>query len=81
LVGSFAVDNTIYLTKKLPGQGLFPAAAAAKDADELWGLFGTEEILEVTIQHTNRRVNKMIEQMDPQLLANDSGLGPIDMVC
>jgi hypothetical protein len=23
----------------------------------------------------------MIEQMDPQLLANDSGLGPIDMVC
>jgi hypothetical protein len=62
------------------GQGLFPAATAAKDADELWGLFWTEEILELIIQHTNRRVYKMMEQMNQQLLANDSGLGPVDMV-
>jgi hypothetical protein len=42
----------------------------------LWGLFWTEEILELIIQHTNRRVYKMMEQMNQQLLANDSGLAP-----
>jgi hypothetical protein len=62
------------------GQGLFPAAAAARGADELWGLFWTEEMRELTITHTNRRIMKMMDAMGPDLLANDSGIGLVDMV-
>jgi hypothetical protein len=62
------------------GQGLFPAAAAARSADELWGLFWTEEMRELTITHTNRRIMKMMDAMGPDLLANDSGIGLVHMV-
>jgi hypothetical protein len=62
------------------GQGLFPAAAAARGADELWGLFWTEEMRELTINHTNRRIIKMMATMGPDLLANDSGIGLLHMV-
>jgi hypothetical protein len=62
------------------GQGLFPAAAAARGADELWGLFWTEEMRELTITHTNRRIMKMMDAMGPDLLANDSGIGLVHMV-
>jgi|LakMenE18May11ns_1017448.scaffolds.fasta_scaffold9842573_1 hypothetical protein len=64
----------------LLGQGLFPAAAAARSAGELWSLFWTEEMREITILYTNRRIYKMMNAMGPELLANDSGIGPVDMV-
>jgi hypothetical protein len=38
----------------LLGQGLFPAAATATDAGEIWSLFWTEEMLDLTVLHTNR---------------------------
>ncbi|MFN9981754.1 MAG: hypothetical protein ACK53Y_17645, partial [bacterium] len=62
------------------GQGLFPTAAAARSAGELWSLFWTEEMKEITILHTNRRIYKMMAEMGPEVLANDAGIGPVDMV-
>jgi hypothetical protein len=35
---------------------------------------------EITILYTNRRIYKMMNAMGPELLANDSGIGPVDMV-
>jgi hypothetical protein len=35
---------------------------------------------EITILHTNRRIYKMMAETGPEVLANDAGIGPVDMV-
>ena len=62
------------------GQGLFPAAATARGASDLWGLFWTKEMRQMTLIHTNRRIYNMMEQMGPEHLANNHGIGTVDMV-
>jgi hypothetical protein len=38
-------------------------AAAAKTADELWGLFFTDQMLDEIVQHTNESIAEEVEEL------------------